>query len=246
MFTQKEFYKKFGLGGLAIIACLFLVVVAMVFMVNPAAACGIGFLPFIGAVKVRDDLHRVRTIKYTHNALTTKDTIYYLNGMILLAQNSAAANVENVFVCSGLIEYAKVEAQAWTGGQKIYWDAANAVFTNVRAIGHTLAGFASEARANPTTTGFIVLSPEMRAGSNSSHSIIAAGLSAAENDVDATVAITLTGVLATDVAVATVSAATAAVYVTKAVCTADTLTVTLSGNGGVGTVVNYQVARPVV
>ena len=246
MFTQKEFYKKFGLGGLAIMACLFLVVVAMVFMVNPAAACGIGFLPFIGAVKVRDDLHRVRTIKYTHNALTTKDTIYYLNGMILLAQNSAAANVENVYVCTGLIEYAKVEAQAWTGGQKIYWDAGNSLFTNVRAIGHTLAGYASEARANPTTTGFIVLAPEMRAGSNASHSVIAAGTSAAENDADATITITLTGAAATDVAVASVRASTAAVYVVKAVLTADTLTVTLSGNGGVGTQVDYIVTRAAI
>jgi predicted RecA/RadA family phage recombinase len=198
------------------------------------------------ANKVRDAFEKIRTLKFTHSGATVTDTIYYLNGMILLAMNSALANIENVFICSGLIEYGKVEAQAWTGGQKIYWDPAAALFTNVRAIGCILAGYAAEARANPTTTGFIVLDPAMRAGSNPSHSIIAAGTSAAENDVDASVVIPLTGVAATDVAQVTLRAATAAVYVTKAVLTADTLTVTLSGNGGVGTQVDYVVARAAI
>lgn len=198
------------------------------------------------AVKVRDDLHKIRTIKYTHSSATTVDTIYYLNGMVLLAQNTALANVENVFVCSGLIEYAKVAAQAWTGGQKIYWDSVAAKFTNVYAIGCILAGYAAEARANPTDTGFVVLDPAMRAASQPSHSIIAAGTSAAEVDADATVTITITGAVAGDVAVVTLRAAANAVYVTKAVLTADTLTVTLSGNGGAGTQVDYIVIRAVV
>lgn len=203
-------------------------------------------LNMTGAIKVRDGFEKIRTLKYTHSSATVTDTIYYLNGMILLAMNSALANVENVFICSGLIEYAKVEAQAWTGGQKIYWDPAASLFTNVRAVGCILAGYAAEARANPTTTGFVVLDPAMRAASNASHSLIASGLSAAEVDADASVVITVAGVLATDIVTATLSAAANAVYVTKAVCTADTITITLSGNGGAGTVVNYQVARAVI
>jgi len=43
-----------------------------------------------------------------------------------------------------------------------------------------------------------------------------------------------------------VRASTAAVYVVKAVLTADTLTVTLSGNGGVGTQVDYIVTRAAI
>jgi hypothetical protein len=76
-----------------------------------------------------------------------------------------------------------------------------------------------------------------------SHVPMFGGLSAAEVDADATVTIAAAGVLATDVVVATLSAAANAVYVTKAVCTANTITVTLSGNGGAGTVVNYVVFR---
>ena len=144
---MKKLFGNFTVIGLIIIALIVLCVgLAMAGVIHPAVAA----IPFIGvgAVKVRDELCHVRTIKYTHNALTTVDTIYYLNGMVLLAQNTTLANIENVFVCSGLIEYAKVAAQAWTGGQKIYWDPADAKFTNVRAIGCILAGYASESAAN--------------------------------------------------------------------------------------------------
>jgi predicted RecA/RadA family phage recombinase len=198
------------------------------------------------SAKLRDPLELVRTVKYTHSSATVTDTIYYLAGMVMLAMNSALANVANIFIIGGLIEYTKVSTEVWTAGQKIYWDDTNARFTNVRTVGLTLAGYAAEAAANPTTTGFIILDPALKAASNPAHSLIAAGLSAAENDADASVVITVAGVAATDVVTATVSAATAAVYVTKAICTADTITVTLSGNGGAGTVVNYQVSRAVI
>lgn len=68
------------------------------------------------------------------------------------------------------------------------------------------------------------------------------GVSEAENDVDASVAITVTGVLATDLATAVMVAGTAQA-VTKVVCTENTVTVSLAGNGGVGTQVFYTVYR---
>ena len=71
-----------------------------------------------------------------------------------------------------------------------------------------------------------------------------AGISAAEVDADASVVISETGILATDVCLAVVTAAANAVYVTKVVPTADTLTVTLSGNGGAGTQVAWVVLTP--
>lgn len=65
------------------------------------------------------------------------------------------------------------------------------------------------------------------------------GLSVSETDSDATVTITVAGLVAADVAVCTLKAAANAVYVTKAVCGTDSIVVTLSGNGGAGTVVSY-------
>lgn len=210
--------------------------------VLPPLVTALPFLGMAGSVKLRGELCCTKTLTYTHNAETVKDTIYVLNGLVLLAMNSAAANVKNVFICCGRIEYDKVAAQAWTGGQRIYWDPAQSKFTNVYAVGCILAGCAAEAAANPSSTGLIDLDCCLRA-SNQTHNLISAGISAAEVDADATVTVAIPGLLTTDIATATLAAAANAVYVTKAVCTADTLTVTLSGNGGAGTQVSYQIAR---
>jgi len=129
-------------------------------VIHPAVA-GVPLIGVAGAIAVRDDLSLLRTITYTHSSATVKDTAYYLNNMVMLAMNSAAENVKNVFVIGGLIEYAKVSAQAWTGGQKIYWDDGNSRFTSVFGANCYLAGYASEAAANPTSTGFVVLDPAL-------------------------------------------------------------------------------------
>ena len=70
-----------------------------------------------------------------------------------------------------------------------------------------------------------------------------AGVSDAENDGDASVVITKTGVAATDFAIAVMVAGTTAQAVKKVVCTLNTVTVTLAGNGGAGTQVFYVVFR---
>lgn len=198
---------------------------------------------------IRDALNKIRVITYIHNAATTVDIIYLLAGMPMLAQNSELADVANIFTIAGLIEYAKATSQAWTGGQKVYWDDGNSKFTTV-ATGNTLAGIASEAAGSSATTGLIILMPELRDSLSklptASHHIVFAGSSTSETDADAEVVVTVTGAVDTDVAHATLRAAANAVYVTKAVLTADTLTITLSGNGGAGTIVDYYVCRAVI
>ena len=75
--------------------------------------------------------------------------------------------------------------------------------------------------------------------------IVCAGKSAAETDSDAAVTILDGRILSTDLAVCTANAGTtgASLPIVKAVCTAGTLTITLSGNGGAGTSINYIVFR---
>lgn len=164
--------KSLSLGGLVLIALLFVFAIAAIAFVKPESLIALGVLPFIfGAVAVRDDMHIVRTIKYTHSGATVKDTVYLLNGIPMLAVNSADANVENVFIIGGLIEYAKVSAQAWTGGVKLYWDNALGKFTTASS-GNTLAGLAGEAAANPSSTGFVILMP-MLVGTNALENLIA-------------------------------------------------------------------------
>jgi hypothetical protein len=78
-----------------------------------------------------------------------------------------------------------------------------------------------------------------------SHVAKFAGSSASETDADGSIVVTATGAAATDVASVVLRASTNDVYVKKAVLTTDTLTVTLSGSGGVGTIVDYSIMRAV-
>lgn len=59
----------------------------------------------------------------------------------------------------------------------------------------------------------------------------------------ATIAITVTGVLAADLAFAAIESSTNAVSIQKVTTTSNTVTVLLSGDPGAGTVINYQVIR---
>lgn len=164
--------KSLSWVGLILIALLFVFAVTAFAYDKPESLIPLAALPFVfGAVKVRDDMQMVRTIKYTHTSITVKDTIYLLNGIPMLAVNSAAANVENVFVIAGLIEHAKVSAQAWTGGVNVYWDDALKQFTTASS-GNTLSGKAAEAAANPSTTGMVILMP-MLTGTNALENAIA-------------------------------------------------------------------------
>jgi len=76
--------------------------------------------------------------------------------------------------------------------------------------------------------------------------IAVSGQSVSETDADASVVITDERILSTDFAICTIGAQAGTAYIVKAVCTANTLTVTLSANGGAGTIINYLVCRRAV
>lgn len=79
--------------------------------------------------------------------------------------------------------------------------------------------------------------------------IVLMGQSAAEDDVNAKVVVSDARIKDTDVAFVTIAGQTGSgdtptmAYVAKAVCTAGTLTITLSGNGKENTVINYMIVR---
>src|SRR3990172_5801752 len=71
-------------------------------------------------------------------------TAYLIGGLVIVALVTAA------------VEHAKVSAQAWTEGAKLYWDDTAKNFTTT-ASGNTLVGVAAAAAANPSATGKIRL-----------------------------------------------------------------------------------------
>lgn len=63
---------------------------------------------------------------------------------------------EAAFQTEGVFELAKTSAQAWTAGQKIYWDNANKRCDSDPALG-ALIGAAEEVADNPSSTGIVRL-----------------------------------------------------------------------------------------
>lgn len=78
-----------------------------------------------------------------------------------VAQGAADSGADIVMVRKGVFALAKVSAQAWTLGAKIYWDdsAKNCTTT---ASGNTLIGSAAAAAANPSATGNVLLDGAIR------------------------------------------------------------------------------------
>lgn len=56
----------------------------------------------------------------------------------------------------GMVELAKVSAQAWTEGQQINFDTAAGLATTV-TTGNFRIGYAGKVAANPSSTGWVVL-----------------------------------------------------------------------------------------
>ena len=84
---------------------------------------------------------------------------------------------------------------------------------------------------------------KLAAGITPSHVVKFAGTSEAFAGGSTSTAITITGALSTDIATAVIRASTNAVSIVKAVLTADTLTVTFSGDPGADTTIDYSILR---
>jgi predicted RecA/RadA family phage recombinase len=66
------------------------------------------------------------------------------------------SGAEGQFATTGVWTLAKTSAQAWTVGQKIYWDNTNKVCDSTNTVGQ-LIGIATAVAANPSSTGTVRL-----------------------------------------------------------------------------------------
>jgi len=86
----------------------------------------------------------------------TSGTAYLIGAVLVVALQSAAAGVKFSGMVTGVVDHAKVSAQAWTEGVKVYWDNAAKNLTTTSG-GNTLVGVAAKAAANPSATGRVRL-----------------------------------------------------------------------------------------
>jgi predicted RecA/RadA family phage recombinase len=73
-----------------------------------------------------------------------------------VALRDVLSTIVGDFQVSGVWTLAKTSAQAWTLGQKIYWDDTNKRCDNVATVG-PLIGVATAVAANPSSTGIVRL-----------------------------------------------------------------------------------------
>jgi predicted RecA/RadA family phage recombinase len=83
-------------------------------------------------------------------------TAYLIGSLIVVALITVAETLSFTGQVAGVVTHAKVSAQAWTEGAKVYWDDTAKNFTTTSS-GNTLAGVAAAVAANPSATGKIRL-----------------------------------------------------------------------------------------
>ena len=79
-----------------------------------------------------------------------------IGDILVIPLVTAAAGAKFTGVRLGVVEHAKLSAQAWTEGQQVNWDDTNKRFTTV-TTGNFRAGVAAAVAANPSATGKVVL-----------------------------------------------------------------------------------------
>jgi predicted RecA/RadA family phage recombinase len=85
-----------------------------------------------------------------------------LTGAIFgVAQGAALSGEDVVFVRRGVFDLAKVSAEAWTVGAKVYWDA-TAKLATTTDTDNTLIGAAVAVAADPSASGLVLLDGVIR------------------------------------------------------------------------------------
>lgn len=87
-----------------------------------------------------------RTLRYTNAGAVEAGDVIVANGQVLIAVNNSGANVENVYIFRGPVEFPKTAGLAIAPGEVCYW-AAGAGEANKTSSANTKIGIATEAAA---------------------------------------------------------------------------------------------------
>src|SRR5262245_34148922 len=87
---------------------------------------------------------------------TTAGTGVKVGDILVIALETKLVGEKFRGVRMGVVDHAKLSAQAWNEGDQVNWDNTNKRFTTV-TTGNFKAGVAAAAAANPTATGKVVL-----------------------------------------------------------------------------------------
>ena len=101
-------------------------------------------------------LQEVENPTYAAPANVTAGTGVKIGDLLVIPEITVLSGAQFTGVIRGVVEHAKLSAQAWTEGQQVNWDDTNKRFTTV-TTGNFRAGTAYRVAANPTATGLVLL-----------------------------------------------------------------------------------------
>jgi predicted RecA/RadA family phage recombinase len=81
---------------------------------------------------------------------------FKVGSIIAIATSAALSGATVEGLTEGVVDVAKVSAQAWTVGAAVYWDDTAKLMTTT-STSNTLAGVATAVAANPSATGRVRL-----------------------------------------------------------------------------------------
>jgi predicted RecA/RadA family phage recombinase len=93
---------------------------------------------------------------FTAPANVTAGTGVKIGDILVIPAITVLSGAQFTGVVDGVVEHAKLSAQAWTEGQRVHWDDTNKRFTTV-TTGNYTAGVAYRVAANPSATGLVLL-----------------------------------------------------------------------------------------
>ena len=95
-------------------------------------------------------------IDYTPGSAVAAGDPVILTDRVLVAPRAIAANTTGSLATSGVFKLQKTTSQAWTLGQKLYWDGATSKATSVAGSLKVL-GYAAAAAGSADTEGLVLL-----------------------------------------------------------------------------------------
>jgi predicted RecA/RadA family phage recombinase len=95
-------------------------------------------------------------LEFTAPANVTAGVGVKIGDLLVISLETKLSGEKFRGVRTGVVDHAKLSAQAWTEGAQVNWDDTNKRFTTV-TTGNYRAGVAAAVAANPTATGKVVL-----------------------------------------------------------------------------------------
>lgn len=109
---------------------------------------------------IQDTIQNIRTLVYAHSAaVVVNEVIVTSSGVVCVAINAAAANIDNAYMYLGKGNFPKEAPLVIAPGDKVYWDATAGKVTKT-AAGNTYCGVCVEAAASAATAVTILLMPD--------------------------------------------------------------------------------------